>query len=329
MTFQLFCGDESQWDDCFSAADFQTPFQTANWGRIKALEGWTSLRVWDPQNRSGIQFLRKTIMRGVSILWAPSVRIPAVNDYPSLTSCLENTCSRLFYARIGFAASQDSDASASISESYQTWSQLTTHLGAPTNYLLRILPKEDDQFALCSSNWKRNLTRGLKRTILIEFGDSIDSRNLARIIKEMYAYKSFQKNDWRCSPTTLGSYFSAFGHSQITVSVRARNGDLLALRSAVVIGTNAFDMIAATTLSGRKSYASYAAIWQLINELRKQGVCTYDLGGTDLIANPGVHNFKSGLGGQLIINPPDLEVSNPRFLRRVAHTVIKTRSVSE
>jgi hypothetical protein len=329
MTFQLFGGDDSTWEECHSSGNFRTPFQTANWARIKALQGWESLRIWNPQCDFGIQFLRKRIMRGLTVLWAPSVHIPPRTDFSSLTSCLLETCRPPFYARVGFAAQQNSDKQTEVGENRQKWTESGTHLGAPNTYLLEIFPNEDEQILHCSSNWKRNLARGLKREILIEFGNSINFQDLAETIKEMYLYKAFYRNDWRCNPEGLNGYFSSFSQSVITVSVRATNGAPLALRSVVVIGTRAFDMIAVTTPNGRKAYASNVALWSLINLLRKQGVNTYDLGGTDPISNPGVHNFKSGLGGQLIFNPPDIELGIPKITRFFVHTALKVRSISD
>jgi hypothetical protein len=67
-------------------------------------------------------------------------------------------------------------------------------------------------------------------------------------------------------------------------------------------------------------------MWELINDLRRRRVTSYDLGGVDSTTNPGVANFKSGLGGNLVPNDEDLHRSKPMWLLKPLDLFIRVHS---
>jgi lipid II:glycine glycyltransferase (peptidoglycan interpeptide bridge formation enzyme) len=71
----------------------------------------------------------------------------------------------------------------------------------------------------------------------------------------------------------------------------------LSYRAAYVLNNFGYDMLAGTSLEGRKCYASHVATHGLLFTLAEQGCQTYDFGGVDKHSNLGVFNFKHGAGG--------------------------------
>ncbi len=61
------------------------------------------------------------------------------------------------------------------------------------------------------------------------------------------------------------------------------------------IGDSAIYLLGATNDEGMKVKASYLLQWTMIRLLKERNTRSYDLGGIDPEANPGVYHFKSGL----------------------------------
>jgi len=93
------------------------------------------------------------------------------------------------------------------------------------------------------------------------------------------------------------------GGRPVAGHVASRGGDT----SAYVLG--------ATTKEGRQARAAYLLQWRAIERAAAQGCRWYDLGGIDPEANPGVHRFKQGLGGEERLSAGPFEF-RPRSLRR-------------
>jgi len=74
-------------------------------------------------------------------------------------------------------------------------------------------------------------------------------------------------------------------------------------------------VLGATTKEGRMARAAYLLQWRAIERAAALGCRWYDLGGIDPEANPGVHRFKQGLGGEERLSAGPFEF-RPRSLRR-------------
>ena len=72
------------------------------------------------------------------------------------------------------------------------------------------------------------------------------------------------------------------------------------LNSLVItsIGESAIYLLAATGDAGLKERGAYLLQWRAIQWLKERGCRWYDVGGVNPDRNPGVFQFKSGLGGQ-------------------------------
>jgi lipid II:glycine glycyltransferase (peptidoglycan interpeptide bridge formation enzyme) len=58
-----------------------------------------------------------------------------------------------------------------------------------------------------------------------------------------------------------------------------------------------------------KAKGSYLLQWRMMQWLRQRGCRWYDLGGINPQRNPGVYHFKSGFGGQEVLQCGCLEAS--------------------
>jgi len=88
-----------------------------------------------------------------------------------------------------------------------------------------------------------------------------------------------------------------------------KDGKPLAGLVGAAIGDTGLYLLGATSSEGMKAKGSYLLQWRVMHLLRESGCRWYDLGGINVRRNPGVYHFKSGLGGQEVIQCSWLELS--------------------
>ena len=111
---------------------------------------------------------------------------------------------------------------------------------------------------------------------------------------------SYKKLPQPYSNDELRHLFEKCGDCIVLVMAYNSSNQVVSLRACFLLANKAWDLLAATSLEGRRCYASYAVFWELISIVKKRHVSTYDLGGIDPKKNPGVYNFKKGTAAQLI-----------------------------
>ncbi|MBI5202398.1 MAG: peptidoglycan bridge formation glycyltransferase FemA/FemB family protein [Elusimicrobia bacterium] len=95
-------------------------------------------------------------------------------------------------------------------------------------------------------------------------------------------------------------------------------------------GKNAFYLMAATSLEGRKLSAAYAMIPQLLERLKAEGVRALDFGGIDPAneAAKGVDHFKKGFGAAPLEYLGEWDWARWNWLRKAADAAIAKRGMS-
>lgn len=324
MTLCIFRGTAAHWDDLVFSTESSSPYHLSMWSNIRESSDWIPLRLWDYDNQTGIQCLIKRLFGGITVVWAPLITVSERLNLDELFNLVASDVTQPMYFRVGIRGI--SKHSYLQTSSLSGWRATGGHLGAPETIDLTILNEESDQLNRCSKNWKRNLSRGYNRKLFTELSTLPDVKEIAHAVEEMYELKSIRSFDWRTRASHLQDYFGCTRGNLSTVVTRSEKGELLAVRSALIIANRAYDMIAVTTPLGRKCYASHVTMWELINDLRRRRVTSYDLGGVDSTTNPGVANFKSGLGGNLVPNDEDLHRSKPMWLLKPLDLFIRVHS---
>jgi len=73
-----------------------------------------------------------------------------------------------------------------------------------------------------------------------------------------------------------------------------RDGKILAFLWNVTTPATSFELYGGVTEEGQRLHANYILKWQVIQELKRLGVKSYDMNG---LLNDGVSNFKLGFSG--------------------------------
>ena len=92
-------------------------------------------------------------------------------------------------------------------------------------------------------------------------------------------------------------------YERMMVHLAWHNGAPVAGALTSFAGNTAVYLLGASNPDGRALRASYLIQWTVIEAAKALGNRFYDLGGVDQLANPGVYQFKKGLGGRLVKDP--------------------------
>jgi len=324
MTWQHFSGGDSQWDDLVTDLGSSSPYQTSAWATFRRSSGWNHLRLVTNGNRSAIQLLCKRIVTA-NIVWAPGGPVGTATDgelseLPTVIAM--HSRSAVQYLRI----SDFRIAEPQRHQQYITagWRQPRSTMSTAQT-LVRQLGDAASLHALYSKNWSRNLRRGEERGIIADVWQSADSAEIARLHQSVVETKGLATSDWRTQTDDVSRLVACFGNRLVLVKATDTAGTLLAMRGAVVIGVRGFDFLAATTIEGRKLYASNVALHHLLNVLVTRGITSYDFGGVDPQGNKGVYDFKHGAGGTDHSYVGEFETVKPRILRPIISTIIASR----
>ena len=167
---------------------------------------------------------------------------------------------------------------------------------------LSVVRKSDDH------HWRRNLAIGEKTDLRItRTVDEADFDRFECIFLELTKRKAFMANQ---DVRFFRSIQPKLPEKQRLVLHLAWHGEeLVAGHLGSYLGETAIYLLGATTAKGRDLRASYLLHWKVIEYAQNVGNIYYDLGGIDLLQNPGVYRFKQGLNGRAVTDVGPYECS--------------------
>jgi len=157
-------------------------------------------------------------------------------------------------------------------------------------------------------NWRNHLNSAEKGKFTIRTGENLELfAEFCELYEELIQRKQFEVD--------LDARFYAQVQDQLADGERFRisivdiEGKVAAGHVASMLGDTCVYLLGASNQEGLRSKASYLLQWHIIQVARKQDCQWYDLGGIDPERNPGVYDFKKGLGGIDITAPGPFEIS--------------------
>jgi len=323
MTWQTFLGGDAEWDNLVISLASTSPYQTSAWASFKRSAGWSSVRLLTTDSHCAVQVLVKHFMF-VSIVWAAGGPVGEVTEacLTDLAAAIKTRSPSLAqYVRV-------SDFRPSLPTRHKQYELAGWRRPRVTLSTAQTLTCELNRNTLgskYSKNWSRNLRRGEEREIIADVWQPADSTEIARLHQSVVETKGLATSDWRTQTDDVSRLVACFGNRLVLVKATDTAGTLLAMRGAVVIGVRGFDFLAATTIEGRKLYASNVALHHLLNVLVTRGITSYDFGGVDPQGNKGVYDFKHGAGGTDHSYVGEFEIVKPQILRPIISTIIASR----
>lgn len=296
-SWRPFIGSENEWDALITQLDIRTPFQLSAWARFRATFGWQTLRLTTSDNSTAVQFLTRSA-GPLRVAWAAGGPVGdssqvALHELPAAVK--SHLGGKALYLRV--ADHQPRDEARERLFSQAGWTRPRREL-VNNHTLIRHLDGNDSTLSSAySTNWSRNLRRGLQRNVVADVWTTPDSETMARLHRDVESTKGSFSADWRAHADSLNDLIACFGARLVVVRAVGESDGVLSIRAAVMNGAYAFDFLAATSSDGRKCYASNVAMHALLGAVAARGARSYDFGGVDPKTNKGVYNFKHGAGG--------------------------------
>ena len=311
--WQPYQGDDVSWGKMLKNFPDKGYLNDTSWGKHLSNMGWVCLR-WEfskSENPTAYcQSFFKSYPFGIGVLWIPDGIIGNYRYISSLNRDLnKNLGLRSCY--IKFRDSMVFNANDYIELLKVGWVRPATLLSNGMTMSLNLSQSIEDIQAGLTQNWRRALKKSLKMPFnIVSVSDPVI---IAQLYSEMKSSKSLSTREI-FSQEAITSMMKCFKENIIVLGAEDKEGNLVAIRGALVSKNKATDIFAATSNRGRALMASHAVFMALLSKCHNQGCKLYDLNGINPSNNMGVYNFKKGTGASPLVSLGEFEWSNNRLL---------------
>ncbi len=163
-------------------------------------------------------------------------------------------------------------------------------------FLVDMTPLPEELRSRLDAKWRNKLKQSEKNHLTVIAGNgSEEFRAFCEIYSQMRKRKTFETT---VDPEEFLRIQHALPESQRMRVLICKDKEI-PVASIVVsaMGDSAIYLLGATSDAGLNAKGAYLLQWTMMCWLRERGIKTYDLGGIDPEANPGVYYFKRGFSG--------------------------------
>lgn len=318
-----------KWDDMLSRYSDYNLYQSFGWGEFKKSQGWRTLRlVCQGQNEdiALAQCMYKKFFWNY-IIWIPGgpvfMREQSTVNLGNLQYILGDIFCRFehkgYYLRV--YPMQDYDSGIALALRGMGFQRPIQNINHGFTYHVDTSIAEAQTNERLSVNWRHNLKRSFGEGLFFRSSDSSeDLENFYKIYLQTASDNSIKPHYSLQDLIKIKDILPPF--CRLNLFLCERQKKILSGRIICTIGKKAYDIAAAMTLEGRKSYATYFLLWEIINWCRGQGIEYLDMSGIDPFSNKSVFNFKKGIGGNLVEYAGEWELSTSFFLRLMVNLYI-------
>lgn len=329
VVWRLLSRDEAQesWDRNLLMFDDFSHTQTFPWGEYRNAIGWQPYR-WVARTEDGVvvallQGLLRTYPGRIGVVWVPGGPVGDIRycDSGLRRVIVETTgCNRL-YVRISPTRSYRAEDALMLRS--LGWQRCTAPMLSGLSMMYNPVQGEEFRLASCSRNWRHNLHRSEKYGLSYHLWENPDIDIMFDIYRSMQDYKNLGQ---QFSKKELEVMFDRLGDHIVLYRCDDISGEPVSLRGCIVFGDKGWDLLAATSVKGRKVYASYGLFWKLMHHCQNMGVSSYDMSGIDPVCNPGVYDFKKGTGAEPLEYLGEWDWSTSTLLGLGANWMISRRN---
>lgn len=298
---------DEAWDAFVEANPVASYLQLSGWARVKAVNGWRSVRVHDAGTPAlGAQvLLRRPGPLPWAFAYAPRGPVLDAWDDPSirrLTGLLRETlgpggtAGRVSHLRIDpeveHGAGPD-DGGAVVDglraagwrpgEAIQPASTRVIDLTAPEEALWGDLRKK----------WRQYVNKARGADVRVVEADGTRLGEFYRIYRETATRAGFLVRA-ESAYRDVWAAFAPAGRARLLFA-ELPDGEPVATLFLVRCGRRVIEPYGGMTAAGAESRANYLLKWEAIRSSREAGAAVYDLWG---LAHPGIAHFKTGFGGR-------------------------------
>ncbi|MBF0483603.1 MAG: peptidoglycan bridge formation glycyltransferase FemA/FemB family protein [Candidatus Omnitrophica bacterium] len=314
-----------EWDKNLIQLKEYNVYQSFGWAESRKFLGWTPLRLMAFSDDNQIVAMFQGLVRkyfNVSLFFAQGapagdVKILDKDFKKAISSFLG---AKHWFCRIYAHHLYEEDQALFLKNNNWVVSKYIAQSGL--SMIMDLSKSKDEIFSAFSKNWRHNLRRSLNENLTVEkwIDPSLDEvQKVFASMEGVKKLKSIFSND------ELHAIFNYLGKDIILYRCLDANNEVFALRGCVITGDRAVDFFAATSETGRKTYASYILFWTLIQDCIERKIKTYDLNGIDPAQGLGVYNFKKGTGAVPVKYLGAWDCASSEIIRRVVNFIYNVR----
>jgi len=328
VTWKLLSQDEAleSWDEKLFRFDDFTHSQAFGWGEHRSAFGWRPCR-WQATDEQGnvkamLQGLLRIYPGKTGLLWAaggPVGDLSCCGD-EMMRAVMATTGAKRLYCRVNLARAYSAEDALLLRS--MGWKRALAPILSGMSMSYDPSVAEEIRVATCTKNWRHNLRRSEKYGLSMHLWENPDIDRMYDIYSSMQDYKQLAQ---QFSREELKSIFRQLGKNIVLYRCDDETGEAVSLRGCLMFGGKAWDMFAATSVKGRKIYASYGLFWRLMRHCQEAGVSFYDMSGIDPKGNPGVYDFKKGTGALPLEYLGEWEWASSELLSWGANLMIRRR----
>lgn len=319
---------EPTWDSQLLRFDDQNLYQSSRWGRYKGVRGWTP-HYFRAEINGDVVGMLQALVRSyafrTAVAWCPGgpvgAREACTRDAMKQIALLLGA--RSLYCRSTFARARTAEDTNYLQS--HGWTRPSRTLSANMTAVWDLTQTEEQLLAGLNRNWRYSLRQAQKSGLVVERLAPPPVEELAELCGSMNAFKGVPA---AARASEVAALFDALGDQALVYGCRDASGRLMAFHSCAIRGQRAWELVAATSLQGRASGASFAVLWSLVLQCRSMNVTHYDLAGLDSERAPGVANFKLWTGAQEVEWLGEWHWSTSSILRHAVDFAVMSRSAS-
>jgi peptidoglycan pentaglycine glycine transferase (the first glycine) len=305
--------DPTAWDAYVSEADPGSYLQLSGWARVKAVNGWSSVRL--AAAAPGAEGPGEAATIGAQVLvrrprplpwgFAYAPRGPVATDWSAdalaafVEACrttLRDRAGRISHLRIDpeIEAGGSLDPDGSLRRSLrQTGFRPAAPIQPNATRIIDLHPDEETLLADLRKKWRQYVNKARSAGIVVVDAEGDRLGEFYRIYRETADRAGFLIR-------TEGAYRDVWeayrpeGRARLLFA-QAPDGEPLATLFLVRSGSRVVEPYGGMTQAGGDSRANYLLKWEAIRTSREQGATSYDLWG---LATGGIAHFKTGFGGR-------------------------------
>ena len=326
--------DPADWDAFVEANPRGSYLQLSGWARVKAVNGWSSRRLYDPGAANaaagGIQvLLRRPGPLPWAFAYAPRGPVldrwdpEAIARFTGLAQAGLRTGGRVSHLRIDPEIERDTgpDEGGAVGAGLRRagW-RAAPPIQPSSTRVIDLAADEDALWGDLRKKWRQYVNKARAGGVRIVDAGPERLDEFYRIYRETADRAGFLIR----AQSAYRDAWDAFGPDGRARLLFAElpDGTPAATLFLVRSGTRVVEPYGGMTQAGADSRANYLLKWEAIRSSRAAGATSYDLWG---LAHPGIAHFKTGFGGREIHYVGAWDLVLDAFGRRTYEAARRTR----
>lgn len=313
-----------EWNQILKSFEEYDVFSSYEWGEYKKAQGWKIERLLFCKNGKTIgacQFLYKTKFKAILGWNSGGTLFHNPKDLLGIAEAIQKYYNNNIFTH-RFNLCQTSNANSLFYLS-QVFAQPNNKINSPFSIIFDL-----SQTYKMSSNHRYYLKQSLKNNLHVEFQKVSHSslQDFYITYNQMSTSKNLQNIQLNQNQLSLLS--QSFGDNMIVGNVYCEEKPIC---SCIILTCNdrAFYYLASSNEMGRKFYASYLMVSELLEYLKEQNYRFFNFGGiTPYNENAfGVNRFKMGFGGEIVKYLGEHELYNSSILNKLFNLFISRKKL--